>query len=651
MSRKSNDTIVPRNGHTLMVGIAARISGCQNQKEMSLDDQVDSAKEEIKDLYDGPVEYCVIETVGKGERLDRPELEQIEAAYRSQEYDFFVFDDLSRLIRGGEAARLLGVGVDNGTRSLCFDDGIDTADSTWEEDALNACGENVAHNERTSKRIKKKVMNRFKKYGLTAARPIATYEVPKGAKSYDDWIKNEDLTCDVKDGMLLLKETLDCSIVADFFNERHFPVGRLARRKEWNGVMVRRFFGNPLLKGMPQRGKMHTIKHHGTGRRVSVKNPKGPVYYSAPHLAHLTEAEFDELNALLDAENAHHRRPTVDGANPLLNRSRRHSVFPGMHARCWYCGHHYVWGANGITENLMCNNAREWHCWHSIGFSGPKAIELLVAAISDQLTRLDDFNEQFAAMVALARNETEGKSAAEWNRLQMDERKLGRDKANLLDSIKELGPRPLLVDELDTLEAQVKELLLRRHGLERSRQNGLVLPESPSVLRSMLEEEFGRLATESAEFGTLMRKLVPNIYLYAVRLCDGGHLYPRAKVTLNLAGTYPDLSLLPGCHDLLAQTLTLDLFDPPQRERIREDSVRLAATGIKPTAITRAIGEQPTATAVRNALELQRQMALLGLDNPYVVVLDPPDDYPKLRRHMNPRYEFKPFPGYRRPAL
>ena len=287
MSRR-NQTIVPRNGHTLTIGIVARISGCQDQKELSLDDQVDNAQEEIKDRYDGPVEYDVFSTVGKGERLDRPEVEQIEAAFRSQRYDFFVFDDLSRLIRGGEAARLLGIGVDNGTRSICIEDNIDTIETTWEEDALNACSENVAHNERTSKRIKKKTMNRFKKYGFTAARPIATYEVPKGVKTYDGWIKKEDLTGDVREGMLLLKDTLDCSIVADFFNERQFPVGPLARRDEWNGDMVRRFYGNPLLKGLPQRGKMHTVKNHATGRRASVKNPDGPVYYSAPHLAHLT---------------------------------------------------------------------------------------------------------------------------------------------------------------------------------------------------------------------------------------------------------------------------------------------------------------------------------------------------------------------------
>lgn len=68
--------------------------------DSALNDQIDHAKEAIRELYDGPVEFVIITTVAKGESLDRPELEQIELAYRSAQYDFFIFDDLSRLIRG-----------------------------------------------------------------------------------------------------------------------------------------------------------------------------------------------------------------------------------------------------------------------------------------------------------------------------------------------------------------------------------------------------------------------------------------------------------------------------------------------------------------------------------------------------------------------
>jgi hypothetical protein len=41
MNFSQSNELVPRNGHTLVVGILGRISGCANQKELSLDDQVD----------------------------------------------------------------------------------------------------------------------------------------------------------------------------------------------------------------------------------------------------------------------------------------------------------------------------------------------------------------------------------------------------------------------------------------------------------------------------------------------------------------------------------------------------------------------------------------------------------------------------------
>ena len=40
----------PRNGHTLVVGVVARISGCVNQKVLSLTDQVDHAREVVAEL-------------------------------------------------------------------------------------------------------------------------------------------------------------------------------------------------------------------------------------------------------------------------------------------------------------------------------------------------------------------------------------------------------------------------------------------------------------------------------------------------------------------------------------------------------------------------------------------------------------------------
>ena len=205
--------------------------------------------------------------------------------------------------------------------------------------------------------------------------------------------------------------------VADWFNQQGVPVGAYCRRKKWYGAMVRRYYHNPILKGQPGRGFRHTEKHHEEGRRVSVKNPKGPVFRECPHLAHLDPIEFDELNARLAAKNDKFCRKLVNGIDPLWPVFRKRTVFPGQHACCWYCGWHYVWGGNGVTENLMCSASRDWHCWNSFGFDGPLAVERIVRAITAELYQLDGFEDQFADMVRSAQRDRLGSTADDWGRL------------------------------------------------------------------------------------------------------------------------------------------------------------------------------------------------------------------------------------------
>jgi hypothetical protein len=642
----------PRNGHTLVTGIVARISGCAKQKEVSLDDQVDHAKEEVAELYEGPIDYRPIATKGKGEAIDRPELAQIEAMIRTRELDLLVMEDVGRLVRGADAVRIWGVAVDHGTRCIAPNDCCDTADENWEQDLLEACAEHVGHNAHTSKRLKKKLMNRFKKYGAITPCPTHGYIKPPEAKTFDDWLKDEAATAMIKEGARRLKETLNCSAVADWLNRQGVPVGKYCR-KEWYGAMVRRFYSNPILKGMPCRGTRHTVKHHEKGRRVSVKNPKGPVFRECPHLAHLAPVEFDELNALLAAKNDKYRRKLVNGVDPLWRVSRKRTVFPGQHARCWYCGGHYVWGGNGVTENLMCATSRGWHCWNSFGFNGPLAVERLMSAITAELYQLDGFEDQFADMVRLAQRDRSGGTADDWRRLLSDEATLAKEKDNFKNAIAEFGARLMLLQQLNDIEAREKDLVRRRHHLEHLGTKTLELPESIGELRQRLEDEFLRLAIDSPEFGDLMRQLVPEFYVYLVRLADGGHPLPRAKVKLTLAGIVPDAQLVPGLGELLTRELTLDLFErPPQRERIRVEAVRLTARNVPQRQIVaRLTDEKPKQPVVQKALALDRTMKEMGLESPYVLVTEPPKDYPKLRRHKNPQYRFQLREGYQRPAI
>jgi site-specific DNA recombinase len=648
----------PKNGHTPRVLIVCRISGCTKQKELSNDDQEDNAKEVAHEVFEGfrgNIYYKVIATKGKGERLDRPELVEIEKAYLSGEWDLVIFDDLSRLIRGGEAARLLGLGVDCDTRTICIQDGIDTADPNWEEDALNACSENVAHNERTSKRLKQKLMNRFKKFGGATSREIAGYTVPDDAKTFDDWSKTPGAEVWIVGGKKLLEASPNYEAAAEWLNDKSVPTGPYCKKDRWDGKMVKRFYHNTLLKGEARRGVTRTKKTHTTGRRDREPNPEGPTYYSVPHLAYFDTHEYDKFIADLKAAHAGKgRRKKKDEQKP---RERfgvvcRRTRYPGNASRCWYCGSVNVWGGNGVSENLMCNGSRRKRCWNSFGFNGRLAAERILAVIASEFRQLHGFDDQYRALIAASSRDTSFELERARAELKREEAELAALNANIRAAIKAFGDRGPVGDLLRESQEKEQTLTVKRRTLERATPRDIQIPQSSDELRGLFDDASAQLSWESPEFGELITKLVPGFWVYLVRLCDGGHLLPRARLQIRLDGIVEDARHVAGLTEFLTRDVTIDLFDQaPQRERIRGEAVRLGGADPKPRQIVRQLSEKATETAVQNALKLQRRMNELSLTSPYLLIESPPDDYTKMRRHKHPKYRYEPLEGYVRPML
>jgi hypothetical protein len=634
-----------------VVGIVARISGCAKQKEVSLEDQVDHGKEEVAQLFQGPVEYLVIATKGKGERLDRPELDEIEQWLRSRKLDLLVMEDLGRLVRGTEAVRLCGIAVDHGTRVIAPNDCIDTAEESWEEDVISACRDHVGHNAHTSKRLKQKLMNRFKKGGGVTPCEIYGYIKPPDAKTYDDWLRDPKAEPFILEGRRKLLATPNCSAVADWFNRQGVPVGKYCRRSTWTGAMVRRFYSNSILKGQPARGHKHTIKHHETGRRIAVPNPKGPTFVEFPHLAYFTADEFDELEQLLRQKNAKHRRPLQDGVDPRHRVPRKRTRFPGQHAYCWYCGRQYVWGANGMSGNLMCSGSREWRCWNSIGFSGALATQRVLAAIKDELYRLDGIDAQFEEMVRLASLDDTRGLAELWADLEQKDASLTQEKVRFVEAIGKYGPLPMLNDKLREIEEREKSLAISRRKLERAKPNSAKLPGNAAEFRSLLGQQLEQAEKDDGELVDWLCRLTPDFSVYLVRSLDGGHLLPRARVRLHLGATLPGIEEMPDVSHLVTREITLDLFKPLQRLRILPEAARLSESGLSQKRIAQQLTERATATAVGRALALAKEMEGQGLTDPLLLIESPPDDYRKLRRHKNPKYQYQPLEGYERQPL
>jgi hypothetical protein len=308
-----------------------------------------------------------------------------------------------------------------------------------------------------------------------------------------------------------------------------------------------------------------------------------------------------------------------------------------------------------MIANLMCSRSREWLCWNSMGYNGALAVERVRNEITAVLYELDQMDQQFRQLVSIAGQDVSGDVTSRWQKLTLDEATYARQKENVKAAISEFGPVPMIREQLDALQNRERELAKERHQLEDLGKRKIELPQSVAELRALLEQKFEKLAADSPEFGDLLRKLVPEFHVYLVRLCDGGHLLPRARMRLALDGIIPDAIHVAGLSELLTRTRTLDLFVPPERERIREVSVMLAAQGMGPTEIARKIpqhlAESPSATAVQNALALDREMKEQGLTSPYVMLLEPPESYSKLRRHKNRKYHFVPVEGYTPPAI
>ena len=299
----------------------------------------------------------------------------------------------------------------------------------------------------------------------------------------------------------------------------------------------------------------------------------------------------------------------------------------------------------------MCSGARQWACWNSIAFDGRLAAEKMVEALLNEVYKLEGFNEQFAEMIRTARNGKTSDFTDRRRRLEEEEWSLRKKRDNLVSAISEFGPRPMFSGTLAEIDRQEKTLACDAQRLDSVRHDTLELPESVEELHERLTEQLQHFAMNSCEFNDTLRPLVSEFTVYLVRLCDGGHPEARAKIRLNLGGSIAHAYQVPGLESLLTRDLTLNLFVPPQRERIREDVVRLTAAGMPQRCIAQSLTEKATQPAVQNAIALHRQMQHLELESPYVVLLQPPDDYRKLRRHKNDRFAFKMIQGYERPAI
>jgi hypothetical protein len=294
----------------------------------------------------------------------------------------------------------------------------------------------------------------------------------------------------------------------------------------------------------------------------------------------------------------------------------------------------------------MCNGAREHKCWNGITFEGSSACQQLTSAINAQIEALPAFEPEFLAMVEEEIAQTDSRQMKELRDIEQTQQRNQREADNIIAALREHGTSSMLLNELARLERVATELAFRCRELQANPVTKIEIPSIQSV-KQAARGEFARLAVESHEFAQFMRRLLPSILVFPVRLCDGGGIALRAFVTFTATPLVPrEATTLSGLRERLTRQFFVDLFDPPQRERFREDVVRMRLEGRKEHEIADVL--KITKTAVQRAAALQRKLDSLGIVDSWIPVREPPDDYGKLRRHLHRRYGFEPLDGFPR---
>lgn len=630
------------NGVLRVVGIA-RIS-TDKQDEKSLEDQEALYRDWLDKNAGCRYRLKMISSRGSGEILDRRELRKLRRVIQGRKADLIIAEDLGRIVRRVHAILICEACLDTGTRLIALNDNVDTGRDDWRLSSMFATLRHESYNADTAKRIRRTLRNRFLQGGVLRT-PLFCYRKPPGAKSDSELTKIPEME-PIIEGIIRRLEGSDAeecwsfSEVADWLNEQGVATGPASRSSKWSGKMVRRVVLNPLLKGVRVRNQKMSVRVNKTGRRKSVDAPPEELLERpVPHLAYVEADRYDRLVAKLVARGEKYSVPKVLGRDPRKDRPKKRTRFPGQQVYCSICGRPFVFGGHGQKDHLMCSGARKYQCWNAITFDSKLAADRISAAAFQAIAELPEFDLKLAKAIREEAEKLTSDRESNRNRLNRDLLQSQHELENVVQAIRASGYSPTLLNELHRIES---DLASKKMELETINQSSPPLIDLPPIaeIREAALGEFKDLALKSFEFARKMRRLIPRIEVYPVRLCDGGHMGLRARFTMSLASFVPQTIRTPSALMNLERSLVVDLFQSPQRATHREAIVAMRRDGMSESAAASALGL--TTTAAQRAAKLQRLMDLHGLTDPYVLVTSPPDDYRKLRRHLHARYRFEP---------
>jgi DNA invertase Pin-like site-specific DNA recombinase len=547
-----------------------------------------------------------------------------------------IAEDLARICRRQRAYDFCETCLDRQTRLIAINDRIDTSVEGWQDSAFISTWHHERSNRDTSQRIRRSLRHRFTQGGVFQfvlfgyiKKPGGTTEAdvskdPKAEGIYEEWFRK-------------LEGGASYSEISDWLNEQGIPPGPMSRGPKWTGAMVARVTHNPMLKGVRVRNDKIARRINKTGRHVSVKAPTSErLERICPHLAFIETERYDRVIAMLKAKNNHYKRKRVNGVDPRKNISKKRTMWPGQHLRCGICNRIYYWYGLGKKKLMKCSGNQNYRCWNGVEIDGKLAATKLAEAIFQEISSLPEFDATLLQKARQQWQKVHGSLDAKRKELERRKAEVTRKIGNITEAIAG-GHVRSLVEKLEDLEKQSVSLTMELQQIASALPPKPELP-SLDVIKRKAKEVFAAFGPEVPDVGRLMKILIPSLKVFPVRLCDGGRIQLRARVWFNLAALTEPFGV--GITSAFCREITVDLFDPPQREKYRRQIVSMRAEGMTEKTIAARLAL--TITAVQRATALQRRMDELGLTDPYVPVSEAQIGEVRFRRHLHPRYKFEP---------
>jgi DNA invertase Pin-like site-specific DNA recombinase len=597
----------------------------------------------LKDVFDGEKDVRRLGEQSSGMLVERKTIvEALELIDRGWP-DLVLMEDVSKSYRNPRwIYTFVQECVDADVRVIAPGDGLDTWEDTWEVTLGAAAMRHGLHIPDTRRRIRRTSDMAFPAGGMVMkVRPgykkLSKEEAasgkfgPKGLRIMKDpeWTPIFEELC-----KMVVKQRKSGTRLATWLNAQSPPVltGPYAMRETWNQKLILDLLRDPILYGLRQFRKVTGQMLYRTGKSKRRKNPE-PQKIHVPELAHITEAQWREMNQILDelGRKANNRQKPGP-QHPRHGVARYNSITPLQHATCAICGDYlYIAGYSAVKcKNALGHGLKQ--CWNRVQSTCEASRQALIDMVLEGVDRCPGTREELLEAAWRQIEAGRRRLGIETSDIEKDVQDLKTQSDRIADAIAQGGNIKSLVAKAKTIDKQLKMARKRLQENVES-EKAPVLPVTREEFEIEPRPALLELARTSFEFSDLMRTVVPHFIIQPIQALDTGQVHARAIFTFDPGALAQRPEITEGYPPPKTEIIERDLFEAPvhirhlpvvvalrklKLERGEKASLKILAKELNINRMT-----------VKRALGYAKIMEQQNMTDVYRVLRDAPEGAPR----------------------